>query len=83
MRGRHRSGPGRDTAAGSDGELGYLRLRRDDYGDADLRALAGADPRAQPWSQAYVFFKHEDEGAAPRLAQRLMELASAGEPAPA
>ena len=34
---------------------------------------------AQPWSQAYVFFKHEDEGAAPRLARRLMELASARE----
>jgi uncharacterized protein YecE (DUF72 family) len=53
---------------------GYLRLRRDDYGDADLvRWLTRM--RAQPWSQAYVFFKHEDEGAAPRLARRLMELA--------
>jgi uncharacterized protein YecE (DUF72 family) len=52
---------------------GYLRLRRDDYGDADLvRWLARI--RAQPWSKAYVFFKHEDEGAAPRLASRLMEL---------
>jgi uncharacterized protein YecE (DUF72 family) len=58
--------------------FGYLRLRRDDYGDADLvRWLARI--RAQPWSQAYVFFKHEDEGAAPRLALRLMELANAGE----
>jgi len=55
---------------------GYLRLRRDDYDDGDLvRWLARI--RAQPWSQAYVFFKHEDEGAAPRLARRLMELASA------
>jgi uncharacterized protein YecE (DUF72 family) len=61
--------------------FGYLRLRRDDYGDADLmRWLARI--RAQSWSQAYVFFKHEDEGAAPRLAQRLMDLASAGEAAP-
>jgi len=61
--------------------FGYLRLRRDDYGDADLvRWLARI--RAQPWSQAYVFFKHEDEGAAPRLAQRLMELAGASEAAP-
>jgi uncharacterized protein YecE (DUF72 family) len=62
--------------------FGYLRLRRDDYGDADLVGWL-ARIRAQPWSQAYVFFKHEDEGAAPRLAQRLMELASVGEPAPA
>ena len=61
--------------------FGYLRLRRDDYGDADLvRWLARIN--AQPWSQAYVFFKHEDEGAAPRLAQRLMELASASEAVP-
>jgi uncharacterized protein YecE (DUF72 family) len=58
---------------------GYLRLRRDHYDDdALVRWLARI--RAQPWSQAYVFFKHEDEGAAPRLARRLMELAGA-EPA--
>jgi uncharacterized protein YecE (DUF72 family) len=62
--------------------FGYLRLRRDDYGDADLaRWLARI--RAQPWEQAYVFFKHEDEGAAPRLARRLMELAGADAAAPA
>jgi uncharacterized protein YecE (DUF72 family) len=61
--------------------FGYLRLRRDDYDDAGLvRWLERI--RAQPWSQAYVFFKHEDEGAAPRLARRLMELASASEAAP-
>ena len=54
---------------------GYLRLRRDDYTDADLSAWAGRIG-AQPWSDAYVFFKHEDEGVAPRLAQRLMNLAA-------
>ena len=53
---------------------GYLRLRRDDYTDADLRSWA-ARIAAQPWSDAYVFFKHEDEGAAPKLAKRLMDLA--------
>ena len=53
---------------------GYLRLRRDDYADADLRAWAERIA-AQPWSDAYVFFKHEDEGAAPRLARRLLDLA--------
>jgi uncharacterized protein YecE (DUF72 family) len=55
---------------------GYLRLRRDDYTDADLNAWA-ARIATQPWSDAYVFFKHEDEGAAPRLALRLMALAAA------
>jgi uncharacterized protein YecE (DUF72 family) len=52
---------------------GYLRLRRDDYGDADLESWAERI-RGQGWSEAYVFFKHEDEGAAPKLALRLMEI---------
>lgn len=52
---------------------GYLRLRRDDYADADLEAWAERI-RGQGWSEAYVFFKHEDEGAAPKLALRLMEI---------
>jgi uncharacterized protein YecE (DUF72 family) len=54
---------------------GYLRLRRDDYTDADLQAWSERI-RSQGWSEAYVFFKHEDEGAAPKLALRLMELSA-------
>jgi uncharacterized protein YecE (DUF72 family) len=54
---------------------GYLRLRRADYTDADLEAWAERI-RGQGWSEAYVFFKHEDEGAAPKLALRLMELSA-------
>lgn len=52
---------------------GYLRLRRDSYADADLEAWL-QHLRRQAWDQAFVFFKHEDEGAAPKLAQRLLEL---------
>ncbi|MGH9361631.1 MAG: DUF72 domain-containing protein, partial [Thermoanaerobaculia bacterium] len=37
---------------------GYLRLRRTDYAGADLARWAAA-VREQPWSEAYVFFKHE------------------------
>jgi uncharacterized protein YecE (DUF72 family) len=55
---------------------GYLRLRRDGYGDADLEAWAGRI-RGQGWSEAYVFFKHEDEGAAPKLALRLLRIMGA------
>jgi uncharacterized protein YecE (DUF72 family) len=51
---------------------GYLRLRRVDYTDADVDAWAERI-KAQPWDEAFVFFKHEDEGTAPRLAARLME----------
>ncbi len=53
---------------------GYLRLRRDrEYQDAELAEWA-ARVRAQPWDEAYVFFKHEDEGVGPRLAGRFREL---------
>ncbi len=48
-------------------DWGYLRLRRKDYDEAALRAWA-ARVRAAPWTDACVFFKHEDEGAGPRLA---------------
>jgi uncharacterized protein YecE (DUF72 family) len=52
---------------------GYLRLRRQDYDDAALLAWAQRIAE-QPWSEAYVFFKHEDAGAGPRLAKRFLEL---------
>lgn len=47
---------------------GYLRLRREDYAEADLDAWA-ARLAAQEWDSAYVFFKHEDEARAPELAR--------------
>jgi uncharacterized protein YecE (DUF72 family) len=73
--------PAEDSQLVSTASWGYLRLRRDHYGDVDLRRWL-TRIRAQPWSEAYVFFKHEDEGAAPRLAQRLMDLASTDGSAP-
>jgi uncharacterized protein YecE (DUF72 family) len=44
-----------------------------EYGDADLRAWH-EQIRAQGWSEAYVFFKHEDEGKGPVFAARFLEL---------
>jgi uncharacterized protein YecE (DUF72 family) len=57
--------------------FGYLRLRRQDY---DARAVAGWAERiqAQPWTEAFAFFKHEDEARGPELALRMAELAAAG-----
>ena len=52
---------------------GYLRLRREDYAEADLAAWADK-VRGAGWEEAYVFFKHEEEGAAPALARRFLEL---------
>ena len=55
---------------------GYLRLRRVVYEDAEVAEWA-AKARAQPWTEAYAFFKHEDGATGPRLAGRFLELASA------
>ncbi|MGH7541075.1 MAG: DUF72 domain-containing protein [Gemmatimonadota bacterium] len=53
-------------------DWGYLRLRRAEYSEDDLGAWA-ARIRASPWKGAYAFFKHEEAGVGPRLAQRLRE----------
>jgi uncharacterized protein YecE (DUF72 family) len=55
-------------------DWGYLRLRLPDYGDAELQAWAKR-VREQNWRDAFVFFKHEDEGKGPRMAARFRELA--------
>ena len=51
---------------------GYLRLRRQDYDDAAVAAWA-EKVRGQPWSEAYVFFKHEDAGSGPKLAAEFLK----------
>lgn len=56
--------------------LGYLRLRRSDYTEADL-SLWLERILAQKWEEAFVFFKHEDEAKGPELAKRFQELADA------
>jgi uncharacterized protein YecE (DUF72 family) len=55
-------------------DFGYLRLRMPDYTDAQLRAWHKR-VKDQEWSDAFVFFKHEDEAKGPKLAKRFMELA--------
>jgi uncharacterized protein YecE (DUF72 family) len=49
---------------------GYLRLRRGSY---DLAAWA-TRIAAQPWSDAFVFFKHEEAGAGPKMAAEFAAL---------
>ena len=56
-------------------DWGYLRLRRADYGDADLKDRANR-VQQQTWQDAFIFFKHEDEGKGPQMAKRFLELAS-------
>jgi uncharacterized protein YecE (DUF72 family) len=58
----------------STADWGYLRLRRPDYGDPELSDRLNRI-RQQGWSDAFVFFKHEDEGRGPEMAKRFLELA--------
>ena len=48
---------------------GYLRLRRPSYTDDDLRRWV-EHVSSTGWDRALVFFKHEDEGAGPEMAER-------------
>jgi uncharacterized protein YecE (DUF72 family) len=52
-------------------DWGYLRLRRVNYSDADLKEWIKR-VRAQDWKTTFVFFKHEDEGTGPKLAARFL-----------
>ena len=63
------------TPAVATADFGYLRLRAVEYGDDDLqRWIATIDRVGSGWSEAYVFFKHEDSGTGPALARRFVAL---------
>jgi len=59
----------------STADWGYLRLRRPDYGDAELKTWVER-VRQQDWHDAFIFFKHEAEGKGPQMARRFLELAA-------
>ena len=52
---------------------GYLRLRRTAYDENDLVEWMKR-VQDQKWKDAFVFFKHEDEGTGPKLAAQFIEL---------
>jgi uncharacterized protein YecE (DUF72 family) len=73
-----------DTEAGhtplvATADFGYLRLRDQGY---TPRALAQWADRVRAlgaaWRDAFIFFKHEESGVGPRLAQRFAALLAAG-----
>ena len=51
---------------------GYLRLRRTEYSEDAINDWARRVEK-QPWREAYVFFKHEEEGKGPLFAERFRE----------
>jgi uncharacterized protein YecE (DUF72 family) len=54
-------------------DFGYVRLRRAEYTGPALKKW-GAWIAEQKWKEAFVFFKHEDEGKGPRFAVKLVEV---------
>jgi uncharacterized protein YecE (DUF72 family) len=66
-------GPACDRVFGTT-NWGFVRLREEHYTDHRLKKWI-EKLKAQDWNEAYVFFKHEDVGAGPKLAARFLKLA--------
>jgi uncharacterized protein YecE (DUF72 family) len=50
-----------------------LRLRREDYADADMARWAETiKANEKVWPDVFVYLKHEESGMGPRLAAQLM-----------
>ena len=59
-------------------DFGYLRLRDEGYTDADLARWAETiEGLGGGWTDAFVYFKHEEAGTGPAFARRLTELLTA------
>jgi uncharacterized protein YecE (DUF72 family) len=67
------------TSITNTADWGYLRLRRTSYAKQDLTEWTRRVEQ-QTWKDAFVFFKHEDEGVGPKLAARFLSLANNNEP---
>jgi uncharacterized protein YecE (DUF72 family) len=56
-------------------DYGYLRLRREDYQKIDIERWAQfVSEQKSNWQDAFVYFKHEESGIGPKLAQQMMQL---------
>ena len=55
--------------------VGYLRLRKTEYGDDELREWAGRiQPALDSGADIFCYFKHEDDGFGPKMAKRLEDM---------
>jgi uncharacterized protein YecE (DUF72 family) len=56
-------------------DYGYLRLRREDYQKIDIERWAQfVCEQKSNWQDAFVYFKHEESGIGPKLAQQMTQL---------
>ena len=59
----------------STADFGYLRLRDEGYAKKDLEKWVGTvRDLGQSWRDAFIFFKHEESGIGPKLAQQFAAL---------
>ena len=60
-------------------DFGYFRLRDEGYTGEDLAGWAGKVKEiGAGWREAFVFFKHEEAGQGPALAQQFAKLFGQG-----
>jgi uncharacterized protein YecE (DUF72 family) len=52
-------------------EFGYVRLRRTQYTDGELRRWPQRI-RSAGWQEAFIFFRHEETASGPAYAQKLL-----------
>jgi uncharacterized protein YecE (DUF72 family) len=56
-------------------DYGYLRLRRADYAKIDIeRWTEFVREQKEKWSDAFVYFKHEEAGMGPKFAKQMKAL---------
>ena len=59
-------------------DFGYVRLRDAGYAETELRDWLGKlRAMGAGWTDAFVFFKHEEQGVGPKLAAQLRQLDTA------
>jgi len=68
------------TPAEATADYGYFRLRDEGYQQADIESWA-AIIKALPPPDAFVYFKHEEQGLGPEFARRLITALTPNEPA--
>ena len=56
-------------------DYGYLRLRREDYTEGDVKRWSDfVREQKANWTDGFVYFKHEKSGIGPKLAREMIEL---------
>jgi len=54
-------------------DYGYLRLRREDYTEEDVKRWSEfVREQKTNWPDAFVYFKHEESGIGPKLARQMI-----------